>query len=126
MRCRRANERHARELLGMWEWQRRVGTRELIEDVEVQVVRLGEIAVAALPVELFTAFGRRLKARSLFADTFVATLANGWHGYAPTAEAFTRGGYEPFLAYQSRLVPEAGERMTDAALGLLARLAEPS
>ncbi|MGH2559404.1 MAG: hypothetical protein ACRDJH_10090 [Thermomicrobiales bacterium] len=121
----RANERHARELLGMWEWQRRVGTRELVDDVEVQAVRLGDVAVVALPVELFTAFGRRLKARSPFADTFVATLANGWHGYAPTVEAFGRGGYETFLAYQSRLAPEAGELMTDAALGLLARFAAP-
>ena len=121
----RANERHARELLGMWEWQRRAGMRELGDDVEVQAVRLGDVAVVAYPVELFTAFGRRLKAVSPFADTFVATLANGWHGYAPTVDAFARGGYETFLAYQSRLVPEAGELMTEAALGLLARLAEP-
>lgn len=102
-----------------------MGTRELVDDVEVQAVLLGDVAVVAYPVELFTAFGRRLKAQSPFPDTFVATLANGWHGYAPTVEAFTRGGYEPFLAYQSRLVSEAGELMTDAALGLLERLAEP-
>lgn len=118
-----ANERFVRELLGMWEWQRRAGTRELVEEVEVQVVALGEVVIVGLPVELFTAFGRRLKADSPFADTFIATLANGWHGYAPTPETFARGGYEPRLTYASRLVPEAGDLMTDAALGLLRRLA---
>jgi neutral ceramidase len=120
-----SNEHHVRELLGMWEWQRRAGTRELVEEVEVQVVTLGEVAIVGLPVELFTAFGRRLKAESPFADTFIATLANGWHGYTPTLEAFARGGYEPRLAYPSRLASEAGDLMTDAALGLLRRLAGP-
>jgi hypothetical protein len=109
----------------MWEWQRRAGMRELVDEVEVQVVRLGDVAVVALPVELFTAFGRSLKARSPFADTFIATLANGWLGYAPTADAFGLGGYEPLLSYQSRLAPEAGNLMFDAAMELLARLAEP-
>lgn len=120
----RANERHARELLGMWEWQRRVGTRELIEDVEVQVLHLGDLVVTALPVELFASLGRALKRGSPVPHTFVATLANGWLGYAPTVEAFKRGGYETFLAYQSRLAPEAGERMVEAALALIDRLVE--
>lgn len=119
----RANERHARQLLGMWEWQRRAGTREVVEEVEIQAVLLGDVAVLAYPVELFTAFGRRLKALSPFRDTFVATLANGWHGYAPTVDAFAHGGYEPHLAYQSRLIPAAGDLMTDAALARLHHLA---
>jgi hypothetical protein len=78
---------------------------------------IGDVAIVGFPVELFTAFGRRMKAASPFPGTIVATLANGWHGYAPTLEAFDRGGYEPRFAYPSRLVPEAGDRMTDAALG---------
>jgi hypothetical protein len=54
---RRANERHARELLGMSEWQRRVGTRELVEEVEVRALRIGDVAVVAFPVEPFAALG---------------------------------------------------------------------
>jgi neutral ceramidase len=88
------------------------------------VFAIGGVAVVALPVELFTAFGRRIKAESPFADTFLATMANGWLGYVPTAEAFARGGYEPLLAYQSRLAPEAGGFITTAALDLLRQLAE--
>jgi hypothetical protein len=116
------NERHAEEMLRMWDWQQGKSDEELTETVEMQAMAIGDVAIVGFPVELFTAFGRRVKAGSPFADTIVATLANGWHGYAPTLEAFARGGYEPRFAYPSRLVPEAGDRMTDAALELLGRL----
>ena len=118
----RVQEWLCRELLGMWEWQRRMGTRELIEDVEIQVVAIGDVAFAGYPSEIFTEFGLRTKAESPFANTFVVELANGWHGYIPTAEAFGRGGYETRFAYHSKLVPGAGDMMCDAALNLLNRL----
>ncbi|MGH2616770.1 MAG: hypothetical protein ACRDJC_16165, partial [Thermomicrobiales bacterium] len=117
------NERHAQEMLTMWAWQRDKSDDELLEDVEMQAIAIGDVAIVAFPVELFSEFGRRVKAESPFPETIVATLANGWHGYAPTLEAFTRGGYEPRFAYPSRLAPEAGDRMTDAALRLLQELA---
>ena len=117
------NERFAEEMLRMEAWQRGKSDAELTEMVEMQAIAIGDVAVVGFPVELFTAFGRRVKAESPFASTIVATLTNGWHGYAPTLEAFERGGYEPRFAYPSRLVPEAGDRMTDAALKLLGQLA---
>ena len=107
----------------MWQWQRGKSDGELAEEIEIQVITLGDLAIVAFPVELFSDFGRRVKAGSPFSNTFIATLANGWHGYAPTLEAFSRGGYEPRFAYPSRLAAEAGDRMTDAALELLQRLA---
>ena len=116
------NERHAEELLRMAAWQEARPGHELIEDIEIQAMAIGDVAIVAFPVELFSAFGRRVKAESPFADTLVATLANGWHGYAPTSEAFSRGGYEPRFAYPSRLMPEAGDLMTEAALDLLGRI----
>jgi neutral ceramidase len=116
------NERHAQELLAMWQWQRGKSDDELVEAIEIQVVTLGDVAIVAFPVELFSELGRRVKSGSPFPDTLIATLANGWHGYAPTLEAFNRGGYEPRFAYPSRLAPEAGDRMADAALELLRRL----
>ncbi len=119
------NERHAEELLRMWEWQQGPDA-QLVEQLEIQAVALGETAIVGLPVELFTEFGRRIKAASPFAQTFIATLANGWHGYVPTAEAFSRGGYEPRFAYPSRLAEEAGDIITAAAIALLQRLAAPS
>jgi len=113
----------AREMIGMWEWQRRAGTRELVEKVEVQAIAVGDVAFVGFPAEYFTEFGLRTKAESPFGTTFVIELANGWHGYVPTIEAFAHGGYEARLGYQSRLVPEAGDLMCDTALELLWALA---
>ena len=115
------NERHAQEMLRMWAWQQGPAA-QLVEEIELQAMALGEVALVAFPAEMFTAFGERVKAASPFPDTFVVTLANGWHGYVPTREAFTRGGYEPRFAYPSRLVEEAGDLMTEAAIGLLNEL----
>jgi hypothetical protein len=109
----------ARETIGMWEWQRRAGLRELVETVEVQVIAIGGLALVGLPGEIFTEFGLQIKAASPFPETWVVELANGWHGYIPTLAAFTHGGYETRLGYTSRLVPEAGDRMAAAALQLL-------
>ncbi len=114
----------ARGTIGMWEWQRRVGTRELVEDVEIQVMAIGDVAFVAYPAEYFVEFGLRTKAGSPFADTFVAELGNGWHGYVPTVEAFEHGGYEPRFGDASRLAPEAGDMMCATGLRLLRRLAD--
>src|SRR5215207_7121288 len=80
------NERHAQELLNMWQWQRGKSDEELIEALEIQVIALGDTAIVAFPVELFTEPGRRVKTHSPFPDTFIATLGNGWHGYTTTLE----------------------------------------
>ena len=112
----------AREIIGMWEWQRRAGARELCEDVEVQVISVGEVAFVGYAAEIFAEFGLRAKAESPFSETFVMELANGWCGYVPTAEGFERGGYEARLGYTSRLVPEAGDMLCGAAIGLLKEL----
>ncbi len=116
----------SREAIGMWEMQRRIGSRELRDDVEIQALAIGEVGLVTFPVELFTEFGIAAKAHSPFADTFVVSIANGCLGYVPTLEAFSRGGYEPRLGGSSHLIPEAGNLMTDAALRLLRGLSRPS
>ena len=99
----------------------RAGGREVTERLEVQVMTLGDVAIVGYPAELFNAYSRHVKAESPFPDTIVVTLANGSHGYVPTRQAFDHGGYEPRFASSSRLVPEAGDLLTDAALTLLQR-----
>lgn len=113
----------ARDIIGMWEWRRRVGSRRLIEEVEIQTMRIGDIGLAAFPCELFSEFSSSLRAASPFNCTLIAQMANGWHGYIPPAAAFANGGYECCFALQSRLAPDAGERMAAAAGHLLNRLA---
>ena len=112
----------ARGLLGLWEAQRRSGLREVVEDVEVQAIALGDLALVAYPAEYFVEFGLQTKAASPFKDTFVSELSNGWHGYVPTRAAFGHGGYEPRLGDASRLVEEAGDQLCAAGQELLQRL----
>jgi neutral ceramidase len=114
----------AREAIGMW-WAHRGGTCVRPEQIEVQVIALGDVAFVAYPAEMFAEFGLRTKDESPFARTFVCGLANGWFGYVPTSEAFSHGGYETRMAYTSRLVPSAGDRMTETALRLLNTVAQP-
>jgi len=110
------------EAVGMWEHQKRCGTRQVVEDVEVQVVAVGDVAFVGYPGEIFTDFGRSTRKQSPFAHTLVLELANGWHGYVPTKEAFRLGGYEPRPAHSSRLAEDAGYRMVDAAAAMMRRM----
>lgn len=89
-----------------------------LEDAEVQVVRLGDMALVGYPGEMFCEFSLRTKADSPFNSTFVCGLTNGSLGYIPTLEAFERGGYEPRIG-ANRVAPDAGDQMVTAALALL-------
>ena len=91
---------------------------------EVQALRIGDAGMAANPAEYFCAFGLDIKGRSPAPLTMVAELANGYVGYVPTEDAFAGGGYEVRTARSSYLAPDAGDRIGDAAVGLLGELWE--
>jgi len=91
-------------------------------EIEVQTIKIGEIAVVGLPCELFAEFGLDLKRRSPFNNTIVQTLAGGIHGYVCTRESFARGGYESRLTSRTRLYPDAGYEMVESALELLGEM----
>ena len=58
-------------------------------------VRIGNaLAFVGIPGEPFTEIGRRIKAESSTAMTFVCCITNGDYGYFPTANAYQEGGYE--------------------------------
>lgn len=65
--------------------------------VQIQAIRIGDLAVCAIPFETFVETGLDLKKRSPFAKTMVIGLANGRHGYLPTPEQHKLGGYETWL-----------------------------
>jgi hypothetical protein len=75
-----------------------------------------------VPCELFSELGREIVQRSPLRHTWAVELANGFLGYVPTPEAFTRGGYECCFGFQSRLEPQAGPKLVEAALRLLTQL----
>ena len=65
---------------------------------EVHIMRLGSIAIATNPFELFLDYGNQIKARSLAEQTFLIQLANGTEGYLPTEKAEKGGHYSAFLS----------------------------
>ncbi len=88
-------------------------------EAPVQCLRLGDLALATLPGEAFTALGLEIKRFSPAAHTLVVAYANRHVGYIPPVQQAHRGGYGewPFLSRQ--LVPEAATMMTDAAIAML-------
>lgn len=66
-------------------------------DVKLQAIRIGDLAVCAIPFETFVEIGLELKDRSPFPQTMVVGLANGRYGYLPTPEQHRLGGYETWL-----------------------------
>ncbi len=87
--------------------------------VEVQVLRIGDVAVAGLPGECFVEYGLALK-QGASRRTFVISLVNGeLLGYIVTPEAAAAGGYE---ATNAVFAPEAGAVMVRTALSLMDRM----
>ena len=80
-------------------------------DIELHVIRLGDIAICTNPFELFTDFGVQIKARSRALETFVIQLT-GQGGYVPTEKAVRSGGYSAIV--ESNVVaPEGGQLLVD-------------
>lgn len=67
-------------------------------DTEVHVIRLGTVAIATNPFELFLDYGNQMKARSRASQTFLIQLANGAEGYLPTERAEQGGHYSAFIS----------------------------
>ncbi|MFN6201279.1 MAG: hypothetical protein ACK496_02220 [Acidobacteriota bacterium] len=79
--------------------------------VRLQVHRLGELSIAAIPCEVFTAIGLELKSRTPFEGHFTISLANGYNGYLPTPAQHRLGGYETWRARSSYLETDASEKI---------------
>jgi hypothetical protein len=109
----------AREIIGRWELLRRGARRAPRERLEVQVLRVGALAIAGWPGEPFACYDRRLRDESPLPHLLCVEHANGFAGYLPPAAAFQHGGYECCLAEQSRFEHAAGERLTTHTLELL-------
>jgi len=89
---------------------------------EVQVLGIGPAAIVSNPTEYFCALGLAIKKDAPAKPVMIAELSNGYAGYAPTADAFTGGGYEVRTARSSFLAPGAGEQLVDVSRRLLAKL----
>jgi hypothetical protein len=89
---------------------------------EVQAIRVGPLGIVSTGAEYFCEYGLRIKKASRLQPAWVVSLANDWIGYVPTAQAFVGGGYEPRTARSSKLAPDAGQRLVEAALKALGKV----
>jgi hypothetical protein len=85
----------------------------------VRFLTIGDAAIWAAPVELFSEIAMHIRNKSPFANNFYFGYTNGWFGYLPTAAAFGEGGYEPAT---SVLTESAEADLTKHVLEMLKRL----
>ncbi len=79
--------------------------------MELHILRLGDIAIATNPFELFTDYGLRMKTQSPALQTFVVQLT-GPGTYLPTEKAVRGGGYSAII--ESNVVgPEGGQFLVE-------------
>lgn len=89
------------------------------DTVSIHVVRVGELAIATNPCELYCRFGLDIKSRSPAKVTMISQLTDGFCGYCPTVYAVMGGGYSGDPTWWCRLEPQAGYKMVDASARLL-------
>jgi neutral ceramidase len=90
--------------------------------VILQAFRIGELAITAVPCEVFVEIGLEIKKKSPFQPTFTISLANGYNGYLPTPEHHQLGGYETWRARSSYLEVNASQKITKTLYELLEKL----
>jgi hypothetical protein len=94
-------------------------------NLQLQTLRIGDdLAIVAVPCEVFAEIGLEIKKRSPFQHTFLITLANGYNGYLPTPEQHALGGYETWRSGWSYLEVEASVKITDKVVEMLESLKE--
>ena len=82
---------------------------------EIQILRIGDIALIGLPGEPFVEAQLALKINSPAAFPWVLHMVGHYTGYIPTAEGLPRGGHEADPSYWAKLAPEALEMIIHAA-----------
>ncbi len=66
--------------------------------IEVHVMKIGDVAFATNPFELFLNYGNQIRARSLAKQTFLSQLTCGSWGYLPTEKAEEGSHYSAFVS----------------------------
>lgn len=91
--------------------------------LRLEVVRIGTLAMAGIPCEVYGITGLRIRAAGPMDYTFTVMLANGWDGYLPPPEQMAMGGYNAWLARSSCLEPQAEPKIRARIATLLDQVA---
>ncbi len=88
----------------------------------LQALRIGDLAITALPNEVYGITGLKLKSQSPLPATFNIELANGAEGYIPPPEQHKLGGYTTWPARTAGLEETAEPKIVETLLGLLEKV----
>ncbi len=89
--------------------------------MDLNVIRLGDVAIATNPFELYLEYGMRIKGRSNAAQTFLVQLANDRGRYLPTRRAVAGGAYGSQIT-SNEVGPEGGEVLVERTVSTINRL----
>jgi hypothetical protein len=84
---------------------------------EIHVARIGELALATNPFELYLDFGIQIQHRSAAVQTLIVQLA-GTGTYVPTSRSVAGGAYGAVPA-STQIGPEGGRELVDRTLQLI-------
>src|SRR5690606_33233235 len=85
--------------------------------VPLQAFSFGDLAIGAIPFEVFAETGLELKEAIPSDDSFIIGLANGHWGYLPTPAQHLKGGYEAWIT-ANRVAENSSELIVDEMLDL--------
>jgi len=101
-------------------------------EMELHVLRLGDVAIATNPFELFLDYGVQIEARSPALQTFLIQLAGASREHAyylPTPRAMAGGALndKPFTNYSATVMtnmvgPEGGQMLVDRTVATIQEL----
>lgn len=95
--------------------------------VGIQALRIGDLALVAIPSEFFSEDGRALRTQTSSPELMIAGWSNGLVGYTPTRRAMATGGYEVddahrWYGHHAPWDPVSGDNLRSAALNSIGRL----
>lgn len=108
----------------VYAWEQMYLLDEPNRQIRLQALRIGDLAITAIPCEVYAITGLKLKTQSPFVHTMNIELAGGGEGYVPPPELFPFGGYNTWPARTAGLETTAEPKIVEAMLGLLETLAE--
>ena len=114
------NWRVSRTMTARYAYQK----QDAFYQAELHLLRLGDLAVATNPFELFVDYGLRIKARSPAVQTCVVQLTADCAAYLPTERAVQGGGYSGRID-DGVVGPEGGKVLVDQTVRILQEMWAP-
>jgi hypothetical protein len=112
--------RVSRTMIARYDYQKKAPYYQ----AELHLLRLGDLALATNPFELYTDYGVRIKARSPAVQTMVVQLTADCAAYLPTERAVLGGGYSARID-DGVVGPEGGTVLVEETARILQEMWSP-